>query len=313
MCHLRQNLTVISTFHYQVYTCGECNVSLKGKVSIVQHLLSHSSDVNQDSSSMAGSKSKSINFAAIINGFDYPRESGISLTPVVNGSQAPNRANEEADKEQELEIDAEQMITDQNYQRLLTSEVSPLELISNLIEEDLKSENPLIRTQHFLLEPAENPKYCITEEFISDGEENNDLDRKEPTMETAIINGFDYNAYLNSSPAPGVFQCNLCNEAFKYQYLLAAHKKQFHRGNGQNPYRCCICSNVFSVLADLKRHTTIKHPFNFSHFCQLCGHAFTNSESLTEHLLDHGLNTSKKPSPPLPTTSAPVTDSGIQA
>ncbi|RXG60889.1 putative transcription factor ovo-like protein 3 [Armadillidium vulgare] len=203
--------------------------------------------------------------------------------------------------EADSEEGGEQTLNDNTHEQIQI-EINPLELISTLIEEDLNSDNPLIPTQHFLL----GRDTCSSEDNYNTYEEYSaeDYSNKEPAppvVEKKIdplppLNGFPLSveSYYDSCPAPGVFQCNQCNEAFKYQYLLTAHKKQCHQGNILTPFKCHICGNEFTALNDLKRHTLSSHSPELSHFCQVCGHAFVDPISLKQHLVDHGKSNRKQ-------------------
>ncbi|RXG60890.1 hypothetical protein Avbf_09673, partial [Armadillidium vulgare] len=295
----------------KVYKCGECNLSIQGKVSIVQHFLSH-----ENSSPLSSPSAVSMETAVKSNSSEnQPSVNGLTNHNHENGERETKIDSEEPDSERisylkgeavkinepDSEEGGEQTLNDNTHEQIQI-EINPLELISTLIEEDLNSDNPLIPTQHFLL----GRDTCSSEDNYNTYEEYSaeDYSNKEPAppvVEKKIdplppLNGFPLSveSYYDSCPAPGVFQCNQCNEAFKYQYLLTAHKKQCHQGNILTPFKCHICGNEFTALNDLKRHTLSSHSPELSHFCQVCGHAFVDPISLKQHLVDHGKSNRKQ-------------------
>lgn len=279
----------------QVYRCGECDLSIQGKVSIVQHLLTHEA---------ASPTSPAPNSMELATGKPPPPGNAPSSpTPLVNGESHHELNGDDSGMEKQPLSPAPQ--------EQIQVEINPLELLSTILEEDMRSENPVLPTQHFLLgHPAESGAASPSElypgsgydDYPSGGEFSSSSElyttaKEEP--EPLSVNGLalsqESSAFYESA-APGVFQCGQCSEAFKYQYLLTAHRKQRHEGSVVTPFRCRVCGNEFTALSDLKRHATAAgHATDLSHFCPVCGHAFAIASDLKQHLADHSKNNRRPP------------------
>ena len=148
---------------------------------------------------------------------------------------------------------------------MMQIEIDPVALLASAIEEDQRSANPVIPTEHFLLgqcDPGDGEGgggggeggWCV-EGGGGEGEE----DLESAVMGYATGGGgmmmpMMHNQYHGYGSSPddvmmmnslsgggaggvvagggyseaGVFQCDICSKAFKYQYLLLNHRRHVH-------------------------------------------------------------------------------------
>ena len=77
------------------------------------------------------------------------------------------------------------------------------------------------------------------------------------------------------------FVCDVCGQSYKYQMILAEHKR-IHK----KTYECEICKKIFSknsALANHKRIHTDEKPYE----CEICKKIFSQSSTLTNHKRVH--------------------------
>ena len=138
---------------------------------------------------------------------------------------------------------------------MMQIEIDPLTLLASAIEEDQKSSNPVIPTEHFLLGKGSDD-IGEDESGIASTECNADDDSSiadAPTIHgyatgpqsfgalgypgAPVAGSYDCESYVTAEAmqqfstypdSAGVFQCDVCPKAFKYQYLLLSHRRQVH-------------------------------------------------------------------------------------
>ncbi|XP_063236568.1 zinc finger protein 117-like isoform X4 [Bacillus rossius redtenbacheri] len=82
------------------------------------------------------------------------------------------------------------------------------------------------------------------------------------------------------------FFCDECSLAFKLLTSLQKHKVNRHESE-QGSYPCDQCSQHFTKKIHLTNHKIRMHKMDRKFLCQVCGHKFTNSNSLNTHLKTH--------------------------
>ncbi|ROT62486.1 putative zinc finger and BTB domain-containing protein 47 [Penaeus vannamei] len=175
-------------------------------------------------------------------------------------------------------------------------EINPLDLLTTVIEEDQKSENPIFPAEHFLLS-LPTPTHFLDSEGGSGSTGGGQDDSADGFQDCNDNDDENSNDGMNDIPSdilldhPGVYPCDKCGEAFKYQYLLTSHKRQAH--NSVNiPFQCQVCNMEFEVLQELKRHM-MTHSGALGYTCNMCGQGFPDRPSLKTHTLSHGLSTER--------------------
>ncbi|XP_042235438.1 zinc finger protein 62 homolog isoform X2 [Homarus americanus] len=185
-------------------------------------------------------------------------------------------------------------INNNNYsnspQEPLQVELNPLDLLTTVIEEDQKSEYPILPAEHFLLSlPA--PTHFLEGESggqedstdgFQDGQDNDDDGSNDGYSDIPSDILLDH---------LGVYQCDKCEETFKYQYLLVTHKHQVHQGLNV-PFECQVCGMEYTVLQELKRHMMTHSGANI-YTCNVCSQGFSDRASLKTHSLSHGGTTER--------------------
>ncbi|XP_064101733.1 gastrula zinc finger protein xFG20-1-like [Macrobrachium nipponense] len=163
-------------------------------------------------------------------------------------------------------------------------EINPLDLLTTVLEEDQKSENPVLPAEHFLLS-LPNTSHFLENDGGGQDDSADGYQESQENDDEGSNDGSDIPSDILLDH-PGVFQCNRCNEAFKYQYLLVSHKRQVHQG--QNAlFQCQVCNMEFSGLQELKRHM-MTHSGASMYTCHLCGQGFSDRPSLKAHIVTHG-------------------------
>ncbi|XP_066983660.1 uncharacterized protein [Macrobrachium rosenbergii] len=163
-------------------------------------------------------------------------------------------------------------------------EFNPLDLLTTVLEEDQKSENPVLPAEHFLLS-LPNTSHFLENDGGGQDDSADGYQESQENDDEGSNDGSDIPSDILLDH-PGVFQCNRCNEAFKYQYLLVSHKRQVHQG--QNAlFQCQVCNMEFSGLQELKRHM-MTHSGASMYTCHLCGQGFSDRPSLKAHIVTHG-------------------------
>nr|XP_045598617.1 zinc finger protein 852-like isoform X2 [Procambarus clarkii]XP_045598618.1 zinc finger protein 852-like isoform X2 [Procambarus clarkii] len=177
-----------------------------------------------------------------------------------------------------------------NFQEPLQVEINPLDLLTTVIEEDQKSDNPVLPAEHFLLS-LPTPTHFLEGEGggqedstdgFQDGQENDDEGSNDGFSDIPSDILLDH---------PGIYQCDKCEETFKYQYLLVTHKHQVHQGVNV-PYECQVCGMEYVVLQELKRHM-MTHSGATIFTCNVCSQGFSDRAALKTHALSHGGTTER--------------------
>ena len=147
-------------------------------------------------------------------------------------------------------------------------EVDPLEMLTTVIADEGESFTQQQTTggeyfllgfpqpTHFLEDGGGSPPPNSTGNAT--GDQRGSLG--EPSDESRGCDNEDDDDEGCSPPPPisaGVFQCTECPSAFKYQYLLGAHRRQVHSTNSVQaaPHCCLFCGENFSDRHSLKVHT----------------------------------------------------------
>ncbi|KAK7079846.1 hypothetical protein SK128_024539 [Halocaridina rubra] len=167
-----------------------------------------------------------------------------------------------------------------------SAEINPLDLLTTVLEEDQKSDNPLLPAEHFLLSLPTPTHFLDNESGIGGQDDSADgYQESQENDDDASNDGSDIPSDILLDH-PGVYQCDKCPEAFKYQYLLVSHKRQAHQGQSVQ-FQCQVCQMEFAVLQELKRHMMTHSGANM-YACHMCGQGFSDRPSLKAHILTHG-------------------------
>jgi len=90
-----------------------------------------------------------------------------------------------------------------------------------------------------------------------------------------------------------LYECNECQEKFKHQMSLKAHKEKVHEGKIMpRIFQCDICKVIFKVKQMLINHIKSKHSGEKRYKCVQCNMRFADIKTLYNHVL---LHTDKKP------------------
>ncbi|XP_047475655.1 zinc finger protein 208-like [Penaeus chinensis] len=81
------------------------------------------------------------------------------------------------------------------------------------------------------------------------------------------------------------FKCTLCEKTCKTKQLLSQHLLRKHK-LGSTEYPCPVCSKVFLIAKDLRRHVQ-SHNLGGSHECALCHAKFKSYPTLQAHMKIH--------------------------
>ena len=81
------------------------------------------------------------------------------------------------------------------------------------------------------------------------------------------------------------YQCLLCQKAFEQKNVYQSHMRS-HGKEGEDPYRCNICSKTFAVPARLTRHYRT-HTGEKPYQCEYCNKSFSVKENLSVHRRIH--------------------------
>ncbi|XP_042885941.1 zinc finger protein 845-like [Penaeus japonicus] len=81
------------------------------------------------------------------------------------------------------------------------------------------------------------------------------------------------------------FKCTLCEKTCKTKQLLSQHLLRKHK-MGSTEYPCPVCSKVFLIAKDLRRHIQ-SHNLGGSHECALCHAKFKSQPTLQAHMKIH--------------------------
>ncbi|XP_033227341.1 Krueppel homolog 1-like isoform X2 [Belonocnema kinseyi] len=81
------------------------------------------------------------------------------------------------------------------------------------------------------------------------------------------------------------YQCMLCQKIFDQKNVYQSHMRS-HGKDGEDPYRCNICSKTFAVPARLTRHYRT-HTGEKPYQCEYCNKSFSVKENLSVHRRIH--------------------------
>ncbi|XP_034936811.1 Krueppel homolog 1-like [Chelonus insularis] len=81
------------------------------------------------------------------------------------------------------------------------------------------------------------------------------------------------------------YQCLLCQKSFDQKNVYQSHLRS-HGKEGEDPYRCNICSKTFAVPARLTRHYRT-HTGEKPYQCEYCNKSFSVKENLSVHRRIH--------------------------
>ncbi|TDG42194.1 hypothetical protein AWZ03_011389 [Drosophila navojoa] len=81
-------------------------------------------------------------------------------------------------------------------------------------------------------------------------------------------------------------QCNLCSRWLRDERSLRKHLARHDDRDGDNKYRCLLCSAEKSSRVALSSHMRYHHSTK-RHSCSLCGKEFKLSRALAEHMATH--------------------------
>ncbi|ROT76944.1 hypothetical protein C7M84_004432 [Penaeus vannamei] len=294
----------------KVYSCGECGKKIQGTVSIVQHLLAHDSDTQ---------KASVVKYKSLVNGSECKDSEQV----VVNGDSKsdsymadrvhpslliPECGLQNGTAEEKHSVEENSCPNGMGTSKGTAPIVRELEIgwtvksppwsqwksthwiLTTVIEEDQKSENPIFPAEHFLLS-LPTPTHFLDSEGGSGSTGGGQDDSADGFQDCNDNDDENSNDGMNDIPSdilldhPGVYPCDKCGEAFKYQYLLTSHKRQ-----RQHPVP--VPSMEFEVLQELKRHM-MTHSGALGYTCNMCGQGFPDRPSLKTHTLSHGLSTER--------------------
>lgn len=91
-----------------------------------------------------------------------------------------------------------------------------------------------------------------------------------------------------------LYECNECQEKFKHQMSLKAHKEKVHEGKGMPPrtFQCDVCKAEYKAKQMLINHIKSKHSNEKQYECAQCNKRFADVKTLYRHIL---LHTNRKP------------------
>lgn len=90
-----------------------------------------------------------------------------------------------------------------------------------------------------------------------------------------------------------LYECDECQEKFKHQMSLKAHKEKVHEGKIMpRIFQCDVCKAVYKVKQKLINHIKSKHSDEKRYKCAQCKMRFTDIKTLYHHVL---LHTGRKP------------------
>ncbi|KAH8372915.1 hypothetical protein KR009_008128 [Drosophila setifemur] len=76
--------------------------------------------------------------------------------------------------------------------------------------------------------------------------------------------------------------CQICGKKFKVQWAYKTHLERHEQERAQ--FRCELCSQVFRLRAELKRHMAVKHDeHGFIYECKRCQRTFLTQQRLQRH------------------------------
>lgn len=82
------------------------------------------------------------------------------------------------------------------------------------------------------------------------------------------------------------FQCPTCEKWYKTRFQVNSHIK-WHLPKDERPAKCDQCPKTFVDVGALKRHVERIHDVVKRHVCEVCGKAFSNRNTLWQHVDNH--------------------------
>ncbi|CAL4065787.1 unnamed protein product, partial [Meganyctiphanes norvegica] len=287
----------------KVYTCGECSRKIQGTVSIVHHLLTHEMDheKTQNGSEATNNSCSRSNTTSPCNGISGHDKNvnglnGDCCDSDVNGDSRSSSGFSKSFHNNATEVNNDSTANSDDEGEVV--EINPLDLLTTVIDDDHKtvttldgsSMNVMLRLPahtHFLAQEEDSGDTDIA--YLDPDEEQPELDDITSPGESGL-NDLTAELFLDKA---GVYQCEKCGNAFKYQYLLNSHKRQAHQGS-EVPFQCPACGAEYPSLYDLKRHL-LTHTGVDLHRCQVCGQGFPEPTALKQHILTHSTGPEKAP------------------
>ncbi|XP_011699018.1 PREDICTED: zinc finger protein 135-like [Wasmannia auropunctata] len=84
------------------------------------------------------------------------------------------------------------------------------------------------------------------------------------------------------------YECDECQEKFKHQMSLKAHKEKVHEGKIlPRVFQCDVCEVVYKVKSMLIKHIRSKHSDEKRYKCAQCDVTFADGKTLQDHVLLH--------------------------
>ena len=107
------------------------------------------------------------------------------------------------------------------------------------------------------------------------------------------------------------FDCDICDNTFKYKKGLNAHMRMVHEGTSgiQKSFKCDLCISVYRELKNLNAHKRLKHSDSAIEFpCTTCGKTFSQKKNLKryENKLDNYIRLMHSPIYMLLLTNVPL-------
>ncbi|KAK3856473.1 hypothetical protein Pcinc_037211 [Petrolisthes cinctipes] len=197
----------------------------------------------------------------------------------------------------------------QEEEESLQVEINPLDLLTTVMEEDGRSDQPIFPPEHFLLSlPTPTPHFLegagmiggggVTgvgagDGGIGGGEEGADGGQTDHHTGGGTRGEDEDEGEDGEGPPgdilldhPGIHHCDKCEETFKYQHRLVLHKLQVHQATDP-VYECQVCGAEYSSVGELRRHVST-HTGPGVITCGVCSLGFPDRASLKVHSLSHG-------------------------
>ncbi|MPC17787.1 Zinc finger protein 333 [Portunus trituberculatus] len=167
-------------------------------------------------------------------------------------------------------------------------EINPLDILTTVMEEDQKSTNPVFPPEHFLLTlpaPAhflEGSGEVVGQEEVAEGTP----EAQEQDEDAGSTEGYSDVPSDILLDHPGLYNCDRCEETFRYQHQLVTHKHQVHQAL-EAQFECQVCGLDFTMVQELKRHM-MTHSGGSVFSCSVCGQTFPDRPTLKAHTVTHG-------------------------
>ncbi|XP_050697924.1 uncharacterized protein LOC126986129 isoform X2 [Eriocheir sinensis] len=217
----------------------------------------------------------------------------IDAATLNNNGTAPQTTHIDPDPLEILPGELGNIAMTQPLHESMQVEINPLDILTTVMEEDQRSDNPVFPPEHFLLTlPA--PAHFLEgagdpgpqEEMLEGPQES-----QEQEEDAGSIEGYGDVPSDILLDHPGVYNCDKCEEMFRYQHQLVSHKHQVHQSL-EAQYECQVCGLEFPVVQELKRHM-VTHAGSVLISCGVCGQTFPDRPSLKAHTVTHGGSTER--------------------